>query len=271
MLDFLKAILAPLYNLMGVTLQTFHDWGAPWWLSIMMLTIVVRTLLFPLTYRQVKSMRRMQELKPDMDRIRTEHKDDVHKQREEMTKLYQERKVNPLGGCLPVIVQLPIFIVLYYTIRHFDALESFRTGGLLWFTDLTQPDYLFILPALYVLTMMASQEITLRNTAPQQKQLMRFLPLVFGIVLARFPAGLFVYWITSNVITFAQNYVIYYVLPHKKIADTAAEDDKMASVAAEKDQEERGRGASRSALGSQAEKKTGRARNRKKMKVGKKK
>ena len=82
--------------------------------------------------------------------------------------------------------------------------------------DLTQPDHLFILPALYVLTMMASQEITIRNTAPQQKQLMRFLPLVFGIVLARFPAGLFVYWITSNVITFAQNYVIYYVLPHKK-------------------------------------------------------
>ena len=133
MLDFLKTILAPLYNLMGVTLQTFHDWGAPWWLSIVMLTIVVRTLLIPLTYRQVQSMRRMQELKPEMDRIRTEYKDDVLKQREELAKLYQERKVNPLGGCLPVVIQLPIFLVLYYTIRHFDTLESFRTGGLLWF------------------------------------------------------------------------------------------------------------------------------------------
>ena len=240
MLDFFKTILTPLYNLMGVTLQTFHDWGAPWWLSIVMLTIVVRTLLIPLTYRQVKSMRRMQELKPDMDRIRTDYKDDVLKQREEMAKLYQERKVNPLGGCLPVIIQLPIFLVLYYTIRHFDTLESFRTGGLLWFTDLTRQRPFFILPALYVITMMAAQEITIRNTDPQQKQIMRFLPLVFGFFLARFPAGLFVYWITSNLITFAQNYVIYYVLPHERTVEmeehtSSAESEKEALPATKKE------------------------------------
>src|SRR5215212_3358 len=140
MLDFLRNLLDPLFNLMGATLSTFHGWGAPWWLAIVMLTIVVRTLLFPITYRQVKSMRRMQDLKPDMDRIRAEYKDDVQKQRE----------VNPLGGCLPIFIQLPIFLVLYYTIRHFDTLESFRTGGLLWFQNLTQPDHLFILPVLYV-------------------------------------------------------------------------------------------------------------------------
>ena len=265
MIDFLRNMLDPLFVLMGGTLSTFHDWGAPWWLSIMMLTIVVRTILFPITYRQVKSMRRMQELKPDMDRIRTEYKDDVQKQREEMAKLYQERKVNPLGGCLPVFIQLPIFIVLYYTIRHFDTLESFRTGGLLWFTDLTQPDHLFILPALYVLTMMASQEITIRNTSPQQAQLMRFLPVVFGIFLARFPSGLFVYWITSNCITFAQNYVIYYVLPHKKVEideEDRAEAEK-TPPAAKKEQEHRET--------PRAEKKSGRAKNRKKKKVGKRK
>ena len=265
MIDFLRNMLDPLFVLMGGTLSTFHDWGAPWWLSIMMLTIVVRTILFPITYRQVKSMRRMQELKPDMDRIRTEYKDDVQKQREEMAKLYQERKVNPLGGCLPVFIQLPIFIVLYYTIRHFDTLESFRTGGLLWFTDLTQPDHLFILPALYVLTMMASQEITIRNTSPQQAQLMRFLPVVFGIFLARFPSGLFVYWITSNCITFAQNYVIYYVLPHKKaeIEEEDRAEAEKAPPAAKKEQEKR--------EAPQAEKRSGRAKNRKKKKVGKRK
>jgi YidC/Oxa1 family membrane protein insertase len=115
------------------------------------------------------------------------------------------------------LLQLPIFLVLYYTIRHFDTLESFRTGGLLWFQNLTQPDHLFILPVLYVLTMMASQELTIRNSAPQQKQVMRFLPIIFGVFLARFPGGLFVYWVTSNLITFAQNYVIYYVLPHKPV------------------------------------------------------
>jgi len=208
-METLRSLFDPLFNLMGTTLSTFHGWGAPWWLSIVMLTIVVRTLLFPLTFRQVKNMRKMQELKPDMDEIRAKHKGDNRKQQEEIMKLYQERKVNPLGGCLPLVVQLPIFIVLYYTIRKFDALESFASGGLFWFKDLTVADPFFILPVAYVLTMMASQYWTLQYTAPQQKQLMRILPIVFGFFLMRFPAGLFVYWISSNIITFAQNYVIY--------------------------------------------------------------
>ncbi len=273
MIDFLRNMLDPLFSLMGATLSTFHGWGAPWWLSIMMLTIIVRTLLFPITYRQVKSMRRMQDLKPDMDRIRTEYKDDTQKQREEMAKLYQERRVNPLGGCLPVFIQLPIFLVLYYTIRHFDTLESFRTGGLFWFPDLTQPDHLFILPVFYVLTMMASQELTIRNTATQQKQLMRFLPVVFGFFLARFPSGLFVYWITSNCITFTQNYVIYNVLPHKK-AETEEEKppteaEKKTALATKKDQDKRE--VPRAQKPAQEQKKSGRAKNRKKKKVGKRK
>jgi YidC/Oxa1 family membrane protein insertase len=209
MIDTLRNLLDPLFNLMGATLSTFHGWGAPWWLSIVMLTVVVRTLLFPLTFGQVKSMRKMQELKPDMDEIRAKYKDDSRKQQEEIMKLYTERRVNPLGGCLPLVVQLPIFIVLYYTIRKFDALESFASGGLFWFKDLTIADPYFILPVAYVLTMMASQHWTLKYTAPQQRQLMRFLPIVFGLFLIRFPAGLFVYWISSNIITFVQNYVIY--------------------------------------------------------------
>jgi YidC/Oxa1 family membrane protein insertase len=208
-METLRSIFDPLFNLMGTTLSTFHGWGAPWWLSIVMLTVVVRTLLLPLTFRQVKDMRRMQELKPDMDEIRARHKDDSRKQQEEIMKLYTERRINPLGGCLPLLVQLPIFVVLYYTIRKFDALESFASGGLFWFKDLTVADPYFILPVVYVLTMMASQHWTLQYTAPQQKQLMRFLPIVFGCFLMRFPAGLFVYWISSNIITFIQNYVIY--------------------------------------------------------------
>lgn len=267
MLEFLRNLLDPLFSIMGATLSTFHGWGAPWWLAIVMLTIVVRTVLFPLTYRQVRSMRRMQDLKPDMDRIRADYKDDVPKQREQMAKLYQERNVNPLGGCLPIVIQLPIFLVLYYTIRHFDKLESFRTGGLLWFTDLTQPDHLFILPVLYVLTMMASQELTIRNTAPQQKQLMRFLPIVFGIFLARFPSGLFVYWVTSNLITFCQNFVIYNVLPHKSAyteeMKLSAEAGENPTPDAKTEQEKK--------ASPQDQKKSGRARSRKKKKVGKRK
>jgi len=113
-----------------------------------------------------------------------------------------------------------------------------------------------------VLTMMASQELTIRNTATQQKQVMRFLPIIFGVFLARFPAGLFVYWVTSNLITFAQNYVIYYVLPHKPL-DTQ---DKSPAEAEKKSTAELEKPAV-----PQGQKKSGRARNRKKRKVGKKK
>jgi YidC/Oxa1 family membrane protein insertase len=209
MLQFLRDLFDPLFNIMGFTLQTFHDWGAPWWLSIMMLTVVVRTFLFPLTIRQVKSMRKIQDLKPAVDELREEHKDDPQMLQQEMMKLYRERGANPLGGCLPIFVQLPIFLVLYYTIREFDRLESFRTGGLLWFQDLTVYDPLYLLPVIYIATMMISQEIAMKNTAPEQKRIMRFLPLVFGIVLLRFPAGLFVYWVTSNLISIVQNFLIY--------------------------------------------------------------
>ncbi len=211
MLDFLRDFFDPLFDLLGFTLTSLHALGAPWWLAIVMLTIVARTLLFPLTIKQVKSMRNMQELKPDIDAIRTEHKEDPRKRQEELVKLYGERKVNPVGGCLPALVQLPIFLVLYYTIKEFETLDSFRTGGLLWFQDLTATDPLYILPVLYVVTMMASQEISARHAAPEQRKLMRFLPLVFGVVLAvgGFPAGLFVYWIASNSISFVQNYLIY--------------------------------------------------------------
>ncbi|ABG05251.1 60 kDa inner membrane insertion protein [Rubrobacter xylanophilus DSM 9941] len=213
MLQTLREIFDPLFSLLGGMLFTFHGWGAPWWLAIAMLTVVVRAVLFPLTFRQVKSMRRMQELKPEIDEIRRRHKDDPQRQQQEMMKLYGERNINPLGGCLPALVQLPIFLVLYYTIKEFEHLESFRTGGLLWFDDLTAYDPYFALPVVYVLTLMAAQEITIRNTNPQQRQLMRALPVVFGVVLARFPAGLFVYYITSNLISVLQNLLIYRLHP----------------------------------------------------------
>lgn len=216
MLEFLRNLFSPLFDALGWLLLTFHeDFGAPWWLAIVMLTICVRAVLLPLTVRQTKSMRAMQALRPEMDAMREKHKGEPQKLQQEMMKLYQERKVNPLGGCLPVVVQLPIFLVLYYTIREFEALDSFRTGGLFWFTDLTAPDTLYILPVLYVATMMASQEVTLRNTPmqAQQKMIMRFLPVAFGFFLAGFPAGLLVYWIASNVITFVQNVVIYRLYP----------------------------------------------------------
>jgi YidC/Oxa1 family membrane protein insertase len=192
--EFLETLFGPLIDVFGNALEFFHTMGAPWWLSIAILTVIVRSLLFPLTIKQVKSMRAMQDLKPEMDRLRAKYKDNKQRQQEELMKLYQERKVNPLGGCLPLLVQMPIFITMYYVIRSFDQTHpSFASGGILWFKDLTVGDPFYILPVLSAVTMLAASEITAKNVDPQQRWLMRLLPVV-------------------------QNYLIYNHGPGRKVA-----------------------------------------------------
>src|SRR3712207_6014110 len=228
--DAFGRVFAPLTSLVGEALEFFYTFGAPWWLSIVILTVIVRTLLFPLTVRQVRSMRAMQDLKPEMDRIRAQYRDNRQKQQEEMMKLYQERKVNPLGGCLPILVQMPIFIGIFYVIRQFGGYSlggrtveaqypSFHEGGILWFQNLSSSDPTYLLPIISAVTMLASTEITAKNVDPQQRWLMRLLPVGFTVFLLNFPAGLFVYWITSNLVTLVQNFVIYNYGPGKKSAD----------------------------------------------------
>jgi YidC/Oxa1 family membrane protein insertase len=226
--EFFENLFSPIVDILGVVLLYFHTTlGAPWWLSIAMLTIVVRTLLFPLTIKQVKSMRAMQDLRPEMERIRAQYRDNRQKQQEEMMKLYQERRVNPLGGCLPILVQMPIFIGIFYVIREFGGyrvgdrvvpprFESFHEGGILWFQNLSVADPYFILPVLSALTMLAATEITAKNIDPQQRWLMRLLPIGITVFLWSFPAGLFVYWITSNLVTLVQNYLIYHHGPGRR-------------------------------------------------------
>lgn len=233
--NFFQNLFSPIVNLLGQALLFFHQGplGAPWWLSIVLLTVIVRSLLFPLTVRQVRSMRAVQDLKPEMDKIRGQYQNNRQKQQEEIMKLYQERKVNPLGGCLPILVQMPIFIGIFYTIRQFGGYtvgdrvvqpeyQSFHEGGILWFQNLSVADPTYLLPILSALTMLASTEITAKNIDPQQRWLMRLLPIVFTVFLISFPAGLFVYWITSNLVTLIQNYVIYNFGPGKKKPETNA-------------------------------------------------
>jgi YidC/Oxa1 family membrane protein insertase len=226
--DFFEELFSPIVDILGVVLLYFHNTlGAPWWLSIALLTVVVRTLLFPLTVKQVKSMRAMQDLRPEMERIRAQYRDNRQKQQEEIMRLYQERKVNPLGGCLPILVQMPIFIGIFYVIRQFGGYSlggrtvpaqypSFREGGILWFQNLSVADPYYILPVLSALTMLAATEITAKNIDPQQRWLMRLLPIGVTVFLYNFPAGLFVYWITSNLVTLTQNYVIYHHGPGRR-------------------------------------------------------
>jgi YidC/Oxa1 family membrane protein insertase len=227
--DFFARLFDPIVNVLGEILLYFHEGplGAPWWLSITLLTIVLRTLLFPLTVKQVKNMRAMQDLRPEMDKIRAQFPNNRQRQQEEIMKLYQDRKVNPLGGCLPILVQMPVFIGIFYVIREFGGyrigdqtvpprFESFHEGGILWFQNLSAADPTYLLPIISAVTMLAATEITAKNIDPQQRWLMRLLPIGITIFLINFPAGLFVYWITSNLVTLIQNYVIYHHGPGRR-------------------------------------------------------
>lgn len=158
----------------------------------------------------------MQNLRPELEKIRRQFSNNRARQQEETMKLYRERSINPLGGCLPILVQMPIFISIFYVIRRFGGYgdtagtePSFQQGGLLWFQNLSEADPYFVLPILSALTMLAGSWITAKNLEPQQKYLILLLPIIVTVFLWNFPAGLFVYWITSNIVTFAQNYVIY--------------------------------------------------------------
>src|SRR5215204_6216492 len=243
--DFFQNLFQGIVSVLGAVLLYFHQTlGAPWWLSIVLLTVIVRSLLFPLTVKQVRSMRAMQDLKPHMDRVRAQFKDNPQRQREEMAKLYQEQGVNPLGGCLPILVQMPIFIGIFYVIRQFGGYSlggrtveaqypSFHEGGILWFQNLSISDPTYLLPIISAVTMLAATEITAKNIDPQQRWLMRLLPVGFTLFLLNFPAGLFVYWITSNLMTLGQNFVIYNYGPGKKTTDGTKDADSGKSKAAD--------------------------------------
>jgi YidC/Oxa1 family membrane protein insertase len=218
-----ESIFSPVVAVLAYALEFFHGLGLEWWLSIAALTVVVRLILFPLTIKQVRSMRAMQDLRPELEKIRGQYSNNRQRQQEEMMKLYQERNINPLGGCLPILVQMPIFIGIFYVIRQFGGYgdvegtkPSFQDGGILWFTNLSEMDPYLILPVVSALTMLAATEITAKNLEPQQRWIMRILPIGITFFLWNFPAGLFVYWITSNLVTFAQNYAIYNYGPGKK-------------------------------------------------------
>lgn len=242
-INFLQNLFSPLTSVLGGAMQFFHNsLGVEWWIAIALLTIAVRTLLFPLTVKQVRSMRAMQEIQPEIKKLQGKHQNDRQKLQEEQMKLFQERGVNPLGGCLPLLIQLPIFIGIFYTIRKFGGTEGmigipdhpgtipgFDTGGILWFTDLGASDPLHILPVLSAVTMLASMELTSKSAQPQMKWVMRIMPIAFLALTIFFPAGLLIYIVTTNLMTLAQNYIIYNLLPDKK-TPSSSENSEPASA-----------------------------------------
>lgn len=216
--------LQPLIDVLEQVLLFFHDTvGAGWGLSIILLTITVRLLLLPLTLKQVKSMQRLQLLAPELRRIQAKYRNDKQRQQQEMMKFYQENRVNPLASCFPLLFQLPFFIGLYYMLRgdlRFDICGQTAkacgdvvagSGEFLFIPDLTDRAtgaVLVVLVVMYVGSQIASGLLSTASMDRNQRMIMLALPIVFVAFIINFPAGLMVYWITTNCWTIVQQLIV---------------------------------------------------------------
>lgn len=184
--------------LMEVAFRYTGSWG----LAILFLTLVVRLLLWPLMHQQFKSMAEMQRLQPLIQKINEKYKDDPNKRAEATMKLYQEHKVNPAAGCLPLFIQMPILFILWKVIANYEFGQ-----GLLWIPDLALPDPFYILPALYVATTFLSTWLSAHGNKDLIRQSL-FMNLIFIFLVLQFPSGLTLYWALSNLIGLVQQWLI---------------------------------------------------------------
>jgi YidC/Oxa1 family membrane protein insertase len=217
---FFATFIQPLVDLNDAILKFWHnDVGLSWGGAIIGLTVVIRAAILPLTFRQVRSMQAMQRLAPEMKRIQERYKDDKQRQQQELMKFYQEHGVNPLGSCLPLVLQLPFFFSLFYLLRSSTFKADIKGEEAFFFIPnlakpLTgHPAALAVMIVLYVGTQLASTMLTAMSADPNQRRLMLALPFVFVIFVFRFQAGLLVYWVTTNVWTIGQQLVIKRFLP----------------------------------------------------------
>jgi YidC/Oxa1 family membrane protein insertase len=217
---YLATFLQPLVDLNDAILKFWHNTvGLSWGGAIIGLTVVVRAAILPLTFRQVRSMQALQRLAPEMKRIQERYKDDKQRQQQEMMKFYQEHGVNPLGSCLPLVLQLPFFFSLFYLLRSSTFKADIQgEESFLFIPNLAKPltghpAALAVMIVLYVGTQLASSMLTAMSADPNQRRLMLALPFVFVIFVFRFQAGLLVYWVTTNVWTIGQQLIIKRFLP----------------------------------------------------------
>ncbi len=203
-------IAKPLFWLLTFIQSIVTNWG----LAIIGVTIVVKTILYPLTKAQYTSMAKMRMLQPRIQEMRERFGDDRQRMSQEMMKLYKEEKVNPMGGCLPILLQMPIFIALYWTFM--EAVELRHAPFFGWIQDLSAQDPYYILPLLMGGSMYLLQKMSPTPIAdPMQQKVMNFMPVIFTVFFLWFPSGLVLYWLTSNLITIAQQWLIYRNLEKK--------------------------------------------------------
>lgn len=203
-------IAKPLHWLLS-TIQTFvGNWG----LAIIMLTFIVRGAMYPLTKAQYTSMAKMRMLQPKLQEMKERIGDDRQRMSQEMMALYKREKVNPLGGCLPLVLQMPIFIALYWALM--ESVELRHAPFLGWIQDLSAQDPFYVLPLLMGASMFLIQKMSPTTvTDPMQQKIMTFMPVVFTFFFLFFPSGLVLYWLVSNVVTLLQQTLIYKSLEKK--------------------------------------------------------
>jgi YidC/Oxa1 family membrane protein insertase len=214
--------LTPLEHVARHVLNWLHfSVGLPWAWSIVALTVIVRMLLVPLTVKQIHSMQNLQRYAPQMKEIQKKYKQDKAKQNEELMKFYRENQINPAASCLPMLVQLPVFLGLYYALRHFSKEPAALHPGNLSFlhfipsiADHTTSHWGgFVLLVIYVTSQMASTFFMATTVDKMQRYLFMVMPVVFVFVIAHFPAGLVLYWVTTNLWTVGQGLITRRLVP----------------------------------------------------------
>jgi len=187
-------------------LTNIHDFVGNWGVAIILLTVLIKAAFFKLSATSYRSMANMRRVQPKMQDIREQFADDKQKQSQAMMELYKKEKINPMGGCLPILVQMPVFIALYWTLM--ESVELRQAPFILWIQDLSVMDPYFVLPLLMGASMFFMQMLNPPPPDPMQAKIMKWMPVVFTFFFLWFPAGLVLYWVVNNLLSMAQQYVI---------------------------------------------------------------
>jgi YidC/Oxa1 family membrane protein insertase len=198
--------LWPLAKPLFWTLGFIHDWTGNWGWSIIILTILIKLAFFHLSAASYKSMANMRKLQPRLKQLQERYADDRNKLNQAMMDMYRKEKINPLGGCLPILVQIPVFIALYWVLL--GSVELRQAPFMLWLDDLSTPDPYFVLPLIMGVTMLLQHHLNPAPVDPVQQKVMMMLPIVFTIFFAFFPSGLVLYWVVNNALSITQQWVI---------------------------------------------------------------
>jgi len=189
-----------------VVLNFFERYLGNYGLAIILITVIIKIIFYPLTKHSLKSMKEMQKIQPQLAALKEKYKDNKEKLNKEMMELYKRYKINPVGGCLPMILQIPVFIALYEVL--YVAIELRHAPLFLWIHDLSDKDPYYITPVIMGATMFIQQKMTPSTVDPSQAKIMLIMPIIFTFMFLNFPAGLVVYWLINNVLSIAQQYYI---------------------------------------------------------------